>query len=72
MHMFVKTAFLKLIRDTRGVSAVEYGLLLSGIGLAIFGASEGFSYGNRLIWDLVLSNVNTATGTGASSGGTSA
>lgn len=62
--MFVKTAFLKLIRDTRGASAVEYGLLLSGIGLALFGASEGFSYGNRLIWDLVLSNVNTATGTG--------
>ena len=70
--MFVKTAILKLVRDTRGVSAVEYGLLLSGIGLAIFGASEGFSYGNSLIWDLVLTNVNTATGTGTSSGRTSA
>jgi Flp pilus assembly pilin Flp len=67
--MFVKSAVLKLIRDTRGVSAVEYGLLISGIGLALFGASEGFSYGNRLIWDLVLNNVNSATGTGS---GTSA
>jgi Flp pilus assembly pilin Flp len=65
--MFAKTAILKLIRDTRAVSAVEYGLLVAGIGLALFGASEGFSYGNRLIWNLVLSNVNNATGTGGTS-----
>lgn len=63
--MFVKTAILKLIRDTRAASAVEYGLLLAGIGLALFGASTGFSYGAQLIWNLVLTNVNSATGTGA-------
>ena len=67
-RMFVKTAIPKLIRDTRGASAVEYGLLLSGIGLALFGASEGFAYGNRLIWDLVQTNVSTAMGTGGSTG----
>ena len=70
--MFLKLAILELIRDTRGASAVEYGLLVSGIGLALFGASEGFSYGNRLIWNLVLDNVNTATGSRTTTGGTSA
>ena len=70
--MFVKMAFSNLIRDTRGASAMEYGLLVAGIGLAIFGASEGLSYGNRLIWDVVSTNVTTATGTGTSTGGTSA
>lgn len=70
--MFVKTTISRLIRDNRGASAVEYGLLLAGIGLALFGASEGFAYGNRLIWDLVQTNYTTATGTGTSSGGTSA
>ncbi len=63
--MFVKTAILKLIRDNSAVSAVEYGLLVTGIGLALFGVSEGFSYGNRLMWNLVVGNVQTATGTTA-------
>ena len=64
--MSLKTTLLAILKDSQGASAVEYGLLLSGIGLALFGASEGFSYGNRLIWDLVLNNVNSATGSGTS------
>ena len=67
MPMFGKSAILKMIvRDTRGASAVEYGLLIAGIGLALFGASEGFSYGNKLIWELVVNNVNGAVGSGTS------
>ncbi len=66
MHMFGETAISRIFRDTRGASAVEYGLLLAGIGLALFGASEGFSYGNKLMWDLVVNNVNRTVGSGSS------
>lgn len=67
--MSMKTTILDLLQDSAGASAVEYGLLLSGIGLALFGASEGLSYGNKLIWDLVLNNVNSATNSGTTTGG---
>ena len=66
MHMFGKSAIPRIFHDTRGASAVEYGLLLAGIGLALFGATEGFSYGNRLMWELVVNNVNSTVGSGTS------
>ncbi|MGE3692174.1 MAG: Flp family type IVb pilin [Novosphingobium sp.] len=63
--MSAKATIFRLFRDSSAASATEYGLLIAGIGLALFGASEGLSYGNRLMWNLVVTNVNSATGTSA-------
>jgi Flp pilus assembly pilin Flp len=64
-HWAISSATARLMRDPSGVAAVEYGILVAGIGLALFGATQGFSYGNSLIWNLVLNGVNSAIGIGA-------
>ena len=62
--MPVKTMLLRLLRDSSGVTATEYGLLIAGIGLALFGASQGLAYGNKLMWNLVHQRYTAATGSG--------
>jgi len=47
--------FNKLLRDTRGTSAVEYGLILSFIVIVIVGAVAGVADQTKKMWDHVES-----------------
>jgi pilus assembly protein Flp/PilA len=49
-----------LIRDRRGAVAVEYGLILALIFLAMIGAVVGFGRQVITMWDDVSENVQSA------------
>ncbi|TMM50452.1 Flp family type IVb pilin [Qipengyuania marisflavi] len=52
----------KLGRDTRGATAVEYGLILALIFLAMVGAVQALGTESIAMWTEVSSKVTTATG----------
>lgn len=62
-------AFLKsLAHDTRGTSAVEYGLILAMIFLAIVAAVGGMSNENNNIWTTFSNKTKDAISSGNNSG----
>ena len=53
--------FLKKLRnDDRGATAVEYGLILALIFLALMGAVQAFGQNAISMWDTVSSTVKAA------------
>jgi pilus assembly protein Flp/PilA len=49
----------KLRRDERGATAVEYGLILALIFVAVIGAVRTFSGSAMGMWNVVASNVSS-------------
>jgi len=49
--------FLNLLRDNRGATAIEYGLIVSLIVLAIMGAMSSVANENNGLWAVVRNNV---------------
>ncbi len=52
----------KLGRDTRGATAVEYGLILALVFLAMVGAVQSFGQETIRMWTNVSTAVQSATG----------
>lgn len=64
----MKTAFVvKLIRDERGASAIEMGLICALIVMAMFTALQGFANESKSMWSNVASKVSASNQ--AASGG---
>ena len=53
--MSIPSILIRLAQDQRGATAVEYGLILSLIVLAMFTAISGFGNAAKTTWN----NVNT-------------
>jgi pilus assembly protein Flp/PilA len=52
--------FLKrLLRDNRGATAVEYGLIVALIVIAILGALRGVANENTGLWAVITDRVET-------------
>ena len=49
----------KLLRDTRGATAIEYGLIVSLIVIAIIVAVQGVADETNGLWAFVTSKVTT-------------
>ena len=49
--------FGRLLRDSRGATAVEYGLIVALVVIAIIGAISGVADENTGLWALVTDNV---------------
>jgi pilus assembly protein Flp/PilA len=49
--------FLKILRDTRGATAIEYGLIVALICMAIIGTMESVANENTGLWAIVRNNV---------------
>ncbi|HYD25993.1 MAG TPA: Flp family type IVb pilin [Croceibacterium sp.] len=49
---------LRILRDTRGATAVEYGLIVALIVIAIIGALEGVANENTGLWAVVTERVS--------------
>lgn len=49
--------FMELLRDRSGATAIEYGLIVSLIVIAIIGAMEGVANENTGLWAIVRDNV---------------
>ncbi len=47
----------RLVRDQRGATAVEYGLILTLIVLAMLGAASNMAGGTTSLWDKVENKV---------------
>lgn len=59
----VLTNFLKRMgSDSRGATAVEYGLIVSLIVLAMVGALQSVADANNAQWDYVSEEVDTVMG----------
>lgn len=52
----------KLGRDTRGATAVEYGLILALVFLAMVGAIQSFGTSAMATWTTVETSVTAVTG----------
>ena len=50
----------KLLRDTRGATAIEYGLIVSLIVIAIIVAVQGVADETNGLWAFVTSNVTAS------------
>jgi pilus assembly protein Flp/PilA len=50
----------KLLRDNRGATAIEYGLIVSLIVIAIIVALQGVATANSDLWSKVTSKVSSA------------
>lgn len=50
--------FKKLLRDCSGATAVEYGLIVALIVIAIFGAVKGVADENTGLWAYVIERVS--------------
>ena len=51
------TFFKRLLRDDRGATAVEYGLIVSLIVIAMIGALKGVANENTGLWAVVTEKV---------------
>ena len=51
--------FKKLLRDTRGATAIEYGLIVALIVIAIIASVDSVADENNGLWAVVTSNVST-------------
>lgn len=50
-----------LLRDDEGATAIEYGLIVALIAMAIFGALNGISNDHTGLWAVVRDKVTAAT-----------
>lgn len=57
--MQLKSLLTQVLRDTRGATAVEYGLILSLVVLTCVTAVQGMANANTAQWEYVLSTVKT-------------
>ena len=62
----MKTMIKFLFRDQAGATAVEYGLILALIVLAMLTALQNFADGSITMWDTVSSKTADAIGGAAS------
>lgn len=53
----------RLLRDERGATSVEYGLIIAMIFLGVVGAATGLATENSQMWNDVSSEISTATTT---------
>ena len=53
--------FLKLLRDRKGGTAIEYGLILALVVVAMLGALVGMAGATTTMWTGVSDNVQEAT-----------
>jgi pilus assembly protein Flp/PilA len=51
--------FKRLLRDDRGATAIEYGLIVAMIAMAIIGAVKSVADENNGLWATVEENVTT-------------
>ena len=51
--MFAKKLLIGLLHDTRGATAIEYGLIASLIVIAIISAMQGFANASENMWGIV-------------------
>jgi len=58
----MRTALRKLLRDGRGATAVEYGLILALVVLAMLGGLVVVGGGVTDLWGDVANDVNDAIG----------
>ena len=58
--MTVRTTMLKLLRDQRGATAVEYGLIVAVLVLGIMAGLEAFAGGAIGMWEYVSSTSTEA------------
>jgi pilus assembly protein Flp/PilA len=54
--------FKKLLRDTRGATAIEYGLIAALIVIAMMAALQGLANETITMWSSVESNMQEARG----------
>ena len=59
--MAVVSLLKDLFRDTRGATAVEYGLIVSMIVLAMIGALQGVAGETIAMWDGISEEVISAS-----------
>ena len=59
--MAVVSLIKRLFRDTRAASAVEYGLIISMIVLAMVGAIQGVAAETISMWNGVAEDVEATT-----------
>ncbi|MCB5424678.1 Flp family type IVb pilin [Altererythrobacter sp. CC-YST694] len=57
-----RNLFGAILEDTRGAAAVEYGLIVSLIVIAIVGALQGVGNGNSGLWALIVEKADFAMG----------
>ena len=51
--------FLRLLRDTRGATAIEYGLIAAMIAMALIVGMNSVGSSSRSMWAYVTQNVST-------------
>jgi pilus assembly protein Flp/PilA len=49
--------FKRLLRNTRGATAIEYGLIVALVVIAILASLQGVANENTGLWAVVTSNV---------------
>jgi Flp pilus assembly pilin Flp len=60
--MRILSQLSRLLRDMRGISSVEYGLMLGLIVLVMLGALSGFATEIQSTWTNVATQAQSATG----------
>ena len=50
--------FLKILRDDRGATSIEYGLIVALIAISIVGAMQSLANETIGLWSLVTDNVS--------------
>jgi len=53
--------FKRLLRDDRGATAIEYGLIVSLIAMAMISAFSGIANENIGLWGRIQTEVSAAT-----------
>ena len=54
--------FMQLLRDNRGATAIEYGLIVALIVIAIIVAVQGVANETNGLWATVTANIEPAMG----------
>lgn len=58
--MILRSMIIRLMRDNTAASAIEYGLILSGISMGIILALYGLSSGIGAVWATVSQGMTDA------------
>lgn len=59
--VFANSLMKQLLLDTRGATAIEYGLIVSLIVIAIISAMQGFANASENMWGIVEEKYQQST-----------
>ena len=64
-HMPCRSIVMRILKDETGASAIEYGLIIAMISIALIASMQGLALGVNSVWSTATNGTQSVFGTSA-------